>query len=156
MKKLIVGCMLLTLAVVQTTTALDIGPFASYWSHKDGDAVMGGGVLLLPASLPLEIRGTFYERSDTGKLMASPLDVGLTFGLTRYEKVKLSLAFGGSYYWVDAKRSSPDNEFGWYAGGRFEVSTNEDIAVFGEVLYRGADLDDADFSGVTFNLGILF
>ena len=156
MKKLIVGCMLLTLAVAQTATAMDIGPFASYWSHKDGDAVMGGGVLLLPASLPLEIRGTFYERSDTGSLQASPLDIGLTFGLTRHERINFSLAFGGSYYWVDAKGSSPDNEFGWYAGGRFEVSTNADMAVFGEVLYRWADLDDANFSGTTFNLGILF
>jgi hypothetical protein len=156
MKKLIVGCMLLTLAVVQTATALDIGPFASYWNHKDGDAVMGGGVLLLPATLPIEIRGTFYERSDRGQLQVSPLDVGLALNLTRYESVKLSLIGGGSYYWVDGKGYSPDNEFGWYAGGRVEVSTNQDIAVFGEALYRGAKLDYADFSGVTFNLGILF
>lgn len=156
MKKLIVGCMLLTLAVVQTATAMDIGVFASRWDQKDGSGVWGAGVLLLPASLPMEIRGTFYERSDTGKLQASPLDVGLALGLTRFEKIKLSGVVGGSYYFVDAKGYSTDNEFGWYAGGRIEVSTMNDFAVFGEALYRGAKFDDVDFSGVTFNLGVLF
>jgi hypothetical protein len=156
MKKIIVGCMLLTLAVVQTATALDVGVFASRWDHKDGDAVWGGGVLFLPASLPMEFRGTFYERSDTGQLQASPLDVGFAFGLTRFESVNISAVVGGSYYLVDAKGYSPDNEFGWYAGGRIEFSVHQDYAVFGEALYRGADLDNADFSGVAFNLGILF
>lgn len=156
MKKLIVGCMLLTLAVVQSASALDIGPFASYWSHEDGDGVWGGGILLLPASLPMEIRGTFYERSDTGELQASPLDVGLAFGLTRFEAAQVSAVGGASYYWVDANGYSPDNEFGWYIGGRLEFSGHENYAVFGEVLYRGADLDHADFSGATFNLGMLF
>ncbi len=156
MKKPIVGCMLLALAVVHTATALDIGPFASYWNHKDGDAVWGAGVLLLPASLPLEMRGTFYERSDTGTVQASPLDVGLALGLTRFEKVKLSAVGGGSYYWVDAKGSSLDNEFGWYIGGRMEVAVQQSYVVFGEALYRGVKLDHVDFSGVTFNLGFMF
>ncbi len=156
MKKLIVGCIVLTLAVVQTATAWDVGVFASRWSHKDGDAVWGGGVLLLPESLPMEIRGTYYERSDTGNLQASPLDVGLAFGLTRSDRFSLSAVGGASYYWVDAKGYSPDNEFGWYVGGRVEFSAHQRVEVFGEALYRGAKLDDADFSGATFNLGILF
>ena len=156
MKKIIAGCMLLTLVVVQSAAALDVGVFASRWHHKDGDAVWGAGVLLLPASLPMEIRGTFYERSDTGKLLASPLDIGFAFGLTRLETVKISAAGGGSYYFVDAKSYTPDNEFGWYAGGRVEVAAHSRFGVFGEALYRGARLDDANFSGVSLNLGILF
>ena len=155
MKKLIVGCMVITL-VVQTAAAFDIGVFASRWHHKDGDAVWGAGVLLLPESLPLELRGTFYERSDTGELQASPLDIGFAFGLTRFERVKASAVGGGSYYFVDAKGSSPDNEFGWYAGGRVEFDAHRNFGVFGEALYRGARLDDADFSGASLNLGILF
>jgi hypothetical protein len=156
MKKIIAGCIMLALAVGQTVTAMDIGAFVSHWSHEDGDAVWGAGVLLLPASLPMEIRGTFYERSDTGKLQASPVDIGLALGLTRYESVSFSAVGGGSYYWIDAKGYSPDNEIGWYIGGRVEFGTNQDYAVFGEVLYRGASFDHADFSGATFNLGILF
>ena len=156
MKKMIAGCILLMFAVVQTATAWDIGPFASLWNHEDGDAVWGGGVLLLPESLPMEIRGTFYERSDTGTLQASPLDVGLAFGLTRFDSVNFSAVGGASYYWIDADDSSDDNEFGWYVGGRVEFSFHQDYALLGEALYRGAELDDADFSGFTFNLGILF
>ncbi len=156
MKKILASCVLLSLVVVQTATALDVGPFASRWHHKDGDAVWGGGVLLLPATLPIEFRGTFYERSDTGTLQASPFDFGLAFGLTRFESFKIFASGGGSYYLVDAKRSSPDNKFGWYAGGRVEVPTQQNFAVFGEALYRGVKLDDADFSGFSFQLGILF
>ncbi len=156
MKKIIAGCMLLTLVAVQAATALDIGVFGSYWDHKDGNGVWGAGVLLLPASLPIEFRGTFYERSNIESLQISPVDVGLALGLTRLEKVKLSGAVGGSYYFVDAKSSSPDNDFGWYAGGRIEVPVQQNYVVFGEVLYRGIKLDYIDFSGVTFNLGLLF
>ena len=156
MKKVIVSCVLLTLAVVQTASALDVGVFASRWSHKDGDATWGGGLLLLPASLPIEMRGTFYERSDTGQIQVSPVDLGFAFSLTRFDSLRLSLVGGVSYFWVDAKGSSPDNEFGWYGGGRMEFDVQTGLAVFGEALYRGADLDDADFSGATFNIGILF
>lgn len=156
MKKTIAYCMLLTLVAVQAATALDIGPFGSISDHKDGDAVLGAGLLFLPESLPMEFRGTFYERSDRGSLRACPVDVGMAFGLTRFESIDLVGVFGGSYYFVDANGYSTDNEFGWYAGGRLEFDANEDIALFGEVLYRGADLDDADFSGFTFNVGVLF
>ena len=155
MKKLIVTCMLVTLAVVQTATAWDVGVFASHWSNKDRGDVWGGGVLLLPTALPMELRATFYERSDTG-LRASPLDAGLTYGLTWSDSITLAVAGGASYYWVDGKGYSPDNEFGWYAGGRIAYSDRQRVAIFGEALYRGAKLDDADLSGVTFNLGILF
>lgn len=156
MKKIIAGCILLTLVIVQTATAWDIGSFVSLSDHNDGDAVWGAGVLFLPESLPMEFRGTFYERSNVGKLQASPLDVGLAFGLTRFENVKFSAVGGGSYYLVDAKGYSPDNEFGWYIGGRAEFSVHQNYSLFGEALYRDAELDDADFSGFTFNLGILF
>ncbi len=156
MKKFIVGCMLLALAFVQTAPALDIGVFASHWSHQDGGSVWGAGVLLLPDSLPMEIRGSFYESSDTGTLQASPLDVGFAFGMTRFDNLKLSLVGGASYYWVDADDYSPDDEFGWYAGGRIEYTVQDNFDVFGEVLYRGVDIDFADFSGITFNLGMLF
>ena len=154
MKKITIG--LLTLAFVQIASAWNVGLFASHWSHKDGDAVWGAGVLLLPEIVPVEVRGTFYERSDTGTLQASPIDVGLALNLTRFERGRISAVGGASYYWMDAKGSSPDNEFGWYAGGRIEFAPHQQYGLFGEALYRGAKLDDADFSGVTFNLGILF
>ncbi len=156
MKKLMMGCVLLALACVPVASALDIGVFASHWDHKDGDGVWGGGVLFLMESLPLELRATLYESTSAAKIQANPLDFGLAFGLTRLETVKISAIGGGSYYWVDAKHSSPDNEFGWYVGGRVEVTAPRNYTVFGELMYRGAKLDHIDFSGTTINIGLLF
>ncbi len=156
MRKLMLGCVMLVLASVQVAGAWNIGVFGSYWDQKDGDSVWGGGVLLLPESLPLEFRATLYERSTPAKVQANPLDIGLAFGLTRLDKVKASLIGGASYYWVDAKHASLDNEFGWYIGGRLEVTASRDYSVFGELIYRGVKLDNPDFSGTTLNIGVLF
>lgn len=156
MRKFMLGLVLLAFAAAQVASALDIGVFGSHWDRKDGDAVWGGGVLLVTESLPLEFRATLYESSTAAKIQANPIDLGLAFGLTRLEKVKITAIGGGSYYWVDARRSSPDNEFGWYVGGRLEVTAPSNFSGFGELMYRGAKLDVADFSGVTVNIGILF
>ncbi len=156
MKKIMIGFVLLTLVSAQVAGAWNVGVFGSRWDHKDGDAVWGGGVLVLPESLPLEFRATLYEHSSRGRLQANPLDFGLALGLTRMDKVSVTAIGGGTHYWVDAKHSSPDNKFGWYVGGRVEVTTPHNFSGFGELMYRGAKLDDADFSGPTLNLGILF
>lgn len=151
---------LLGLLVMSATTAqaLDVGVLGSYWNQKDGDEALGFGVLLLPATLPLEFRGTFYERSSAQNLRASPLDFGLAIALTRAREVRATAVAGGSYYFLDARGSTSDNEFGWYAGGRLELPVPGGTSVFGEVLYRGADIDtpNVNLSGVTFNIGLLF
>jgi len=105
---------------------------------------------------PCSVSGTYYESATPAKITAHPLDFGLAIGLTRLDTVNITAIGGGTYFWVDAKGSSPDNEFGWYIGGRVEVSAPRDYTVFGELIYRGADLDVADFSGVTINIGLLF
>ncbi len=156
MRKMMLGCVLLVLASAQAASALDIGVFGSRWSHKEGEAVWGGGVLLLAESLPLELRATYYESATPAKIEAHPLDFGLAIGLTRLDTVNVTAIGGGTYYWINAKHSSPDNEFGWYAGGRVEVTAPRDYTVFGELIYRGANLDVADFRGLTINIGLLF
>ncbi len=156
MRKLMMGFVLLALASVQVASAIDIGAFGSYWDHKDGDAVWGGGVLILVETLPIEVRATYYESATGAKIEAHPIDVGLAVGLTRLDSVNITAIGGGTYYLVDARNSSPDNEFGWYIGARLEFTAPGAYKVFGEVMYRGADLDVADFSGAAINIGLLF
>ncbi len=156
MKKLMMGFVVLMVASVQVASAIDIGAFGSHWNHKDGDSVWGGGVLLLVESLPIEVRATYYDSATGAKIEAHPIDVGLAFGLTRLESVNITAIGGASYYLVDADNSSPDNEFGWYIGARLEFTASSNYKVFGELMYRGADLDIADFSGATVNVGLLF
>jgi len=156
MRKLVLGFVVLALASAQAASAWEIGVFGSGWDRKDGDAVWGGGVLLLTESLPLEFRATIYERSTAAKIQANPLDFGLALGLTRLDTVKVTAIGGGSYYWVDAKHGSSDNKFGWYAGGRLEVDTPHNVSAFGELMYRGVKPGGADFRGATVNIGIIF
>ncbi len=163
MKNLIVGCLALVVvgATVPAARAWDVGIFGSYWDQKDGDSAWGAGILFLPEMLPLEFRGTWYERSSEGKVQANPLDAGLALRLTRGETVSVTAVAGGSYYLLDMKGASPDNEFGWYAGGRVEVRPTRDsraFSLFGEVLYRGVNLDEPrlKLNGVAMQIGVLF
>lgn len=158
MKTHLAVCSALLIMGASAVQAIDIGVLGSYWNQRDGDEALGVGVLLLPVTLPIEFRGTFYERSSAGNLRASPVDFGLALRLNRAQALRLSGVGGGSYYFLDADGSTSDNEFGWYAGGRVELSVQGGTSVFGEVLYRGADLDKprVDLSGVAINIGLLF
>ncbi len=158
MNKYLVVLLGLLIAGVPSARGLDVGVLGSYWNQRDGDEALGVGVLLLPVTLPIEFRGTFHERSAARNLRASPLDFGLALRLNRANALRLSGVGGGSYYFLDADGSTSDNEFGWYAGGRVELSVQGGTSVFGEVLYRGADLDKprVDLSGVAINIGLLF
>ncbi len=163
MKKLFVGCLALVLmgALVPVARAWDIGVFGSYWDQKDSGSAWGAGVLFLPEMLPLEFRGTWYERSSAAKVRAIPLDAGLGLRLTRGEKVSVTAVGGVSYYLLDIKGASPDNEFGWYAGGRVEVTPARDsraFSMFGEVLYRGVNMDEPrlKLNGLAMQIGVLF
>lgn len=153
---------ILIIAMAMCTSALNAmspGLFGSLWNQRDDDDALGAGVLLLPSTLPLEFRATYYERSSDHKLRAIPLDFGLNFVLTRIDTVVVTAVGGGTYYILDRKNASEDNEFGWYAGGRLELPLHRTgNALFGELLYRGADFDNPNlnFSGVTINLGFIF
>jgi len=159
MKKQMIILLTTVTMCVSTVNAMSIGLFGSLWNQRDDDDAWGAGVLLLPSTLPLEFRGTYYERSSDHKVRAIPLDFGLNLVLTRFQSAIVTAVGGGSYYILDRSDASADNEFGWYAGGRLEFPLQRSSnALFGEVLYRGADFDDPNlnFSGVTFNVGFIF
>lgn len=158
--KRIIACALLMTTAVSISNA-GLGVFGSYWNQKDGDNVLGGGVSYQPVLLPVEIRGTFYERTSApgaGSFRTIPIDLGLTFALTRDTPIHASVIGGGSYYFLEPSDGSLDNKFGWYAGGRLEMQVQPGTALFGELMYRGADFSNVqgDFSGIAFNVGLLF
>lgn len=156
-RKMIAALVALVMSV-SVVHAMDIGLFGSYWEPKDDDGLWGGGVLFLPSSIPLEVRGTYYESSSTHELEAIPVDVGLSFQFTQFEKVNVFAVGGGSYYILDHSDRDIDNEFGWYAGGRLELKGPKGNAIILEAFYRGIEIDDPDldFSGWAFNAGISF
>ncbi|HMP90574.1 MAG TPA: hypothetical protein PJ991_10255 [Kiritimatiellia bacterium] len=158
MKKHMLAVGLTFALLCASVQAGQIGAFGSYWNQRDGDEAMGGGISYLFATLPLELRGTYYERSSARNVRASPIDFGLNLILTRGKGVNATALAGASYYFVDVPNGSVDNEFGWYLGGRMEMAVQGGTVLFGELLYRGADLDDANvnLSGIAINIGILF
>jgi len=159
MKSMVIIALAAVSVCIPMTNAMDIGVFGSYWDPKDDDEVWGGGVLLLPGSLPIEIRGTYYEKSSTHELESIPVDVGLNFQFTRNDKLNVTAVGGASYYFLDISDRDLDNEFGWYAGARISLNGPRGNALFGEAIYRGADFDEdvkLDFSGWAFNVGFIF
>jgi hypothetical protein len=141
--------------------AVDFGVFGSYWSPKDGDDAFGGGGSIHFATVPLELRASVFPDTSIrggGDTLLVPIDFGLAVNLTRSEKMGLYVGAGGSYYFIDADRGDPDNQFGWYALGRLEVPIQGSMAVFGDVMYRGVEFEDidADLSGVAFSVGVIF
>ncbi|MDZ4200243.1 MAG: hypothetical protein U1E27_13275 [Kiritimatiellia bacterium] len=159
MKKRIVGCLLVMWvgAIAPAAMALDFGVFGSLWHQKDGDDVPGVGILLLPETVPMEFRATWYERAN-GRVRANPIDIGLTLALTRKDALRVTAVGGGSLYLLDIRGASSDTQFGLYVGARFEFSTQNNITVFGEAMFRGVDLDDPNLnlSGPSIQIGILF
>lgn len=162
MKQKFIALIVFLAAGLSVTQAAGLEAFGSYWSQDDGDEVMGGGAGLVFDSVPLEIRGTYYEESPVqgiGDLQVIPVDAGLVITLTSAHAVHVSLVGGGSYYILDAEIDDDiDNEWGWYAGGRIEIPLEAGVSIFGDLYYRGVELQDTDIdlSGLAANVGLLF
>ena len=160
MKRILAMVMLLGALFVARAEAVDLGVFGAYWSQKDADEVFGAGATLAFDDLPIEVRGTWFDQSSGthyGDLTVIPVDAGLVIHLIN-EEVRLAVIGGGSYFIFDADGDVPDNEWGWYAGGRLEVPLSGGADLFGDVMYRGAELNDSDIdlSGISVDVGFLF
>jgi hypothetical protein len=141
-----------------TAWAGNLGAFGSFWNQKDGDNVAGGGVVFKVARL-VEVHGAYYEDSTVpglGDLQAVPIDGGLSFDFANLDKINLVAGGGATYYLLDSDDVEVDDDWGWYALGRLELKGKRTAALFGEVLYRWAELDNVDLGGMTFNVGVLF
>ena len=160
MKKLTV-LVVLIVGMAAATQAADLGVFGSYWNPREGDSAYGGGGSIYFDTSPLELRATVFPDTSIqgrGDALLLPIDLGLAVNLTRSQKADVYLGVGGSYYFIDADQGDPDNQFGWYALGRLEVPIQDSMSVFGDIMYRGVEFEDidADLSGVTFSVGVIF
>lgn len=165
------GCLsLLRVFAPNDSYGLDLYAVGSYWQVEDGDGVAGVGV---GASLPLIIealrldgRAYFFENSDYGRdeeLELLPIDLGLQVHLRPGETIDPYLLGGVSWIQADADRYDIDPAFGTYVGAGLEYGLNETFRLFGEAVYRMAELDsdsrfgsrdEIEVSGMTGNAGL--
>lgn len=168
--------------------AADFALFGAIMDTDDFDSSVGLGIKvdfpLGGAGWGLEFRGAYYPElgsnlnefiedadvdADAFELSATPLDIGITYGLGEMEN--FFVGAGLSYAFIDADREVAfDDEGGWYLVVGFEGGQEEGgIGFFGEVLYRGMELtyegtfDDLEayeiegkLDGWTVNLGVVW
>lgn len=152
----------------QTLYALDLFANGSYWEKDDADGTWGIG---LGAALPLfsehlRLDGRFYlfESTDAGEddLDLIPLDFGLQIHILPDKELDPYILGGISYIYADADRSDVDSEFGGYLGAGLDFQLTSNLKLFGELLYRSAEVtsefgkfdEDIDISGFTANTGL--
>jgi hypothetical protein len=150
-------------------SAIDLYGYGSYWSKEDADGSWGGGVglaiPLLTEHVRLDGRATFFSDSDTGIVYENvtmiPFDLGLQVHILPSGKVDPYLLGGVSFLYVDnSNEFDLDSRFSGYIGAGLDVALGISVVkLFGEVLYRFAELDGIleekiDVGGFTGNVGI--
>ena len=150
-------------------SAIDLYGFGSYWDKKYIDGDWGGGIgLSLPLfteHLRLDGRAYYFGDSDVGSGNGSlgfiPFDLGLQVHILPSGSVDPYVLGGVSYLYVDNSNGlDTDSEFSGYVGGGLDVDLGSSLVkLFGEVLYRFAEVDGfrdnkIDVSGFTGNIGI--
>lgn len=133
--------------------AAGVGAFGSYWDSEDAGESYGYGVRLASTSDPagyLEVRVSRFnkfEDKDTGEendLDIIPIDLGITLSLTPAESLQFYMGGGGSYYMMESEVNTPagrrdvdiDDEWGWYGLLGIKLELSQNLAIFGEGVYR--------------------
>jgi|GEM_PF-743444 len=175
MKKIrfLVACSLFCLlASTSQAFALNIYGFGSYWEMDELDGTMGAGVGVnfpfILERLLIDGRAHYFEDSeithagsgDTVKVI--PFDLGLQFHILPDAPFDPYVMAGISYNYVETEHVDLDSTFGGYLGGGVDISMGVPLfKIFGEFLYRYADIDNVsdgnyDTSGFTGNIGLKF
>ena len=170
MKKVTLLSLCLLLLVVLSGSrafAIDLYGFGSYWDQDDTDGTWGGGIgLSLPLfteHLRLDGRAYLFEDNEIGHdgdLSITPFDLGLQVHILPSATVDPYILGGVSYIYVDSDRFEVDSTVSGYLGLGLDVDLGIPlIKLFGEALYRSAELDkkfgeDIDASGFTGNVGL--
>ncbi len=153
---------LVILILVPGLAAADFSIFGSYIGSESFDSNYGGGVRFsLGNRIQFQATGTYYDTfersSPTVMVEALPIDVGVRFNLGQGP---LYSGFGVSYYLLDSKIGSLDDEYGYYLTFGFQLKNG----LFVETLWRDVDgtidgtdatrgFTPVDLEGWTVNLG---
>ncbi len=169
LKKVLVGTLFCLLCYSSQAMALDLYGFGSYWDRSDVEGSYGAG---LGVSLPfiidhlrLDGRMYFFESSDIGvndNLKVTPFDLGAQLHILPGGSFDPYVLAGVSYNYVDTDWADLDSTFGGYLGAGLDMNLGTSLfKLFGEVIYRISDLDnargeDVDVGGFTGNVGLKF
>lgn len=168
---------LLCLAVALPVQAAGFRLYGAFWDTDAAGDTFGGGLTVdFPVSrvLGVEFRGAYYEELSNEPLEALfeddnpvfqdglediPLEAGIRLDFARETAFNPFVSGGLSYHLLDSEFGEVDDEFGWYAGGGFELGAQQGAGLFVEALYRDIegsvavdpdaldDIDDLDFEG---------
>lgn len=179
LKSTMSGLLLTGLLYSTPAGAIDLYGMASYWDHSDLDGVWGGALgvslSLFTDFLRLDARVYFFDNSYIfaedvfeedeftrleSDLSITPFDLGLQLHILPGAQVDPYLLAGFSYLYVDSDWFDFDSSLGGYGGGGLDIALgNSPLHLFGEIVYRFAELEgrlgsELDVSGLNGNLGM--
>ena len=147
--------------------AIDLYAMGSYWEVEDAEGVWGAGagisIPLLVDYLKLDARAYAFEDSNYNRdnLELIPVDLGVQIHMFPSATLNPYLLGGASYIAADTDRVDIDSDFGAYAGAGLNFALSENFKLFGEAVFRFAELstdtiseEDVDLGGITANAGI--
>ena len=150
-RKLLLGLFVAIILSVAPQAQATIGPFVSWQNADDLDNGYGLGVALPRSLTPIiriDPRVTWYSYSGGDyDLNAFPIDL--------IAEIDLGLFYGGvggSYTIYDHNIS---NRWGYsfVAGAKLQLGG---LGIFGELMWRGSEKDEANVDGFGLNVGVLF
>lgn len=139
--------------------ASSVGVGYAYWDSKDAAEDEGIGIKVafdINESVDLEFRASFFDafgrvaNNALTKLEVTPVDFGFSYHFNREAKAQPYIGGGATYLFTNALfdggqvplSGGPEvnDEFGFYLVAGVDVSVNELFGVYGEALFRQAEL----------------
>ncbi|MCH7666273.1 MAG: outer membrane beta-barrel protein [Acidobacteria bacterium] len=150
----------LALLMTVPSGASSIGVGYAYWDSKDAGEDEGIGIRVafdINESVDLEFRASFFDafgqiaNNALTRLEVTPVDLGFSYHFNKDGKAQPYLGAGGTFLLINALfdggqvpvSGGPevDDEFGFYLVAGVDVAVTELFGVFGEALFRQAELN---------------
>ena len=173
---LVLGCCCLLASPAWAGGGFSI--FGSYSEITENDRGIGaGGRLSLGGeSLVFDLTATWLPQASTtiireggapvsDDIGITPLEIGGRYIFSAGNDFRLYLGVGVSYFLVDLTGGQTENEFGFYGLAGFVFGANAKVQLFGELLYRQAEVQvsygdegvaDVTIGGAGVNFGVTF
>jgi opacity protein-like surface antigen len=151
----------------------DVAVFGAYGETVDTNASLGLGarVSLGGERAKFDLTSTWFRQASTtappvaDEITLTPVELGGRYLFAPGGEFRPYVGAGLSYFLVTTRVGEADDELGFYVNGGFVLGQTQGARVFGEVIYRSADITadygpagkvDLDAGGLGVAVGLSF
>ena len=156
----------------------DVAILGAYGETAETDASLGLGARISVGSdsFRVDLTSTWFRQASvsmvpaggaafTEEITLTPLELGVRFVLAPGSELRPYVGAGASYFLVSTRLGEADDELGYYVSAGFVWGPPRGARMFGEVVYRAADVTatygsvgrlDLDVGGLGAAVGVSF